>query len=210
MTCSCLIKNELVSHAGLVGGAPSIEIGNILALGVVGRGLQGGNINFLFSSENDYLSTDEIKLLSELWLFVRSHKSTRVGRRVVNAVRRIHYSETRTKVDDMLIDLMIAAESLYLDDSKNGELKFRLSLNAARWDGGSLDSQKDVFNLMKVAYDLRSKVVHGSSVVQDDLAATVNAIKPIIKSATLKMIRSISSGKSAPNWDNLVFQELAM
>ena len=64
---------------------------------------------------------------------------------------------------DKIVDYVIAMESLFVNAS--GELSYRLSLNgsslihlATKFD------RRAVFRALKVLYDLRSKIVHGSSV----------------------------------------------
>lgn len=65
---------------------------------------------------------------------------------------------------DRLIDQMIAFESLYIGDDK--ELGYKLALRTAFLLAQDEDEIKAIFSDMKKAYDLRSKVVHGSKQVQ--------------------------------------------
>jgi Apea-like HEPN len=72
----------------------------------------------------------------------------------------------RERPDDRLVDLMIAAESLFLGGEDNpidrGELRYRLELRAACFIDSKDYSQRKVFNHMRRAYDGRSAIVHGS------------------------------------------------
>ncbi|HJH25591.1 MAG TPA: hypothetical protein C5S37_02200 [Methanophagales archaeon] len=74
--------------------------------------------------------------------------------------RYFNYAHTRERPEDKLIDYMIAFEGLFKVDV---ELKFRLSLMVAAFLGGNQKEKGSVFNLMRKAYNLRSKIVHGSS-----------------------------------------------
>jgi hypothetical protein len=68
--------------------------------------------------------------------------------------------------EDALLDLMIAAEAVFLTDITNdgyrGELRFRLALRAAAFIDEA--PRRSTFRLMKLAYDVRSKIVHGAEV----------------------------------------------
>jgi hypothetical protein len=80
------------------------------------------------------------------------------------ALRRFSYATERRRPEDQLIDLMIAAESLFLSDAtskERGELRFRLALRAAFFVEVDGLSQKDLFRFMRYVYDSRSAVVHG-------------------------------------------------
>lgn len=82
------------------------------------------------------------------------------------AIRRFSYAHERHRLEDKIVDLLIAAEALFLsdynkDDPYIGEIRYRLSLRAALFLGSSGDSQKLIFRQMRAAYDLRSKIAHG-------------------------------------------------
>lgn len=62
------------------------------------------------------------------------------------------------------IYLGIAIESLFLHNIETtSELSFRASLHAARFLGRSPDERREIFDLFKLAYTLRSKAVHTGS-----------------------------------------------
>lgn len=81
------------------------------------------------------------------------------------AVRRFNYSSERTRPEDRLVDLVIAAEAMLLHDigdpKYRGEIRYRFSVHAALL-ADEEDSGPDLFRLFRTAYDLRSSVVHGS------------------------------------------------
>jgi Apea-like HEPN len=82
------------------------------------------------------------------------------------AIRRFSYCHERHRQEDKVIDLFIAAESLFMSDDKYiGELKYRLSERASLFIGGSdIAACRNIFRNMKVAYNLRSDIVHGNRV----------------------------------------------
>lgn len=205
LICGCLINDRIVSHAGGVQHAPSIEIGGAFSGGVVGRAVQNGNMAFRFKDEGSMLSDAEGARFVQLWKFIRQHKSTKQGRQVVNAARRLHYSETRVKAEDVLVDLMVAAESLYLDGEDKGELSFRLSLNASLWDANEPKDRKETFLQFRRAYSLRSKVVHGAKLTETEVPEVVSLIRPKLKKAVLKSLDQVLVGAGAPKWDDILF-----
>ena len=85
---------------------------------------------------------------------------------LANAVRRFSYASERDRPDDQLVDLMIAAESIFLSDSGapegRGELRYRLALRAAFFIDSKEYSKKELYRHMRRAYDARSALVHGA------------------------------------------------
>lgn len=85
--------------------------------------------------------------------------------RLRTAVRRFGLAMDRALADDQLVDLVIAAEALFLHEmgkpEEKGELTYRLALRAALTATLSGRSAKDTFDLFRSAYNFRSAVVHG-------------------------------------------------
>jgi hypothetical protein len=97
------------------------------------------------------------------------------GRQYVrNAVRRFSFAEERTRPDDRLLDLVIAAESLLLGHMKEveGELSFRLRLHAAHLLDTDDAERRLVYAAMKLAYATRSAIVHGGEPKPRDWGST--------------------------------------
>lgn len=78
-------------------------------------------------------------------------------------IRRLQLSSSRGFLEDQFIDSMIGLESLYLGDS-GGELKFRLQNRIACHLATDKSDWKSLFEATGVAYDLRSRLVHGAVV----------------------------------------------
>jgi hypothetical protein len=81
-------------------------------------------------------------------------------RRIAMALRRLRASSERTSAEDRLIDMWIAFEALFAKDSKS-ELRYRASLRIARYVGRETSERRDIFAGLKLAYDWRSRLVHG-------------------------------------------------
>lgn len=85
------------------------------------------------------------------------------------AIRRLSYAHERHRQEDKIVDLLIAAEALFLsdynkDDPYIGEIRYRLALRAALFLASKGESQRLIFRQMRAAYDLRSKIAHGGDI----------------------------------------------
>lgn len=135
------------------------------------------------------------------------------------ALRRLSYQAQRERPEDELLDLMIAAEALYLSSVGNetyrGELSYRLALRAAAYAEhlGPPFSKRDVFRLMQTAYEARSAIAHGgtpkparlklrgsTATLHDVVGATRSVLRSASKAALVQAIESTWP----PDWDDLV------
>jgi len=86
------------------------------------------------------------------------------------AFNRFNVSFERTHLVDRLVDLVIAAESVLLqeiDVKDRGEVRFRFSLRAAKFIKYADYTEQEVFKVMRRAYDGRSSIVHGGGSLPD-------------------------------------------
>ena len=199
-----LTKDRVAFHAGGFAAAPHFEEGRILKFGTTGRGVGASNdLRFAVFDEGANLNAEELVRLGQVWSFIRQTNTGKFGKRVGNAARRMFYAETRTKQDDALVDIIVAAESLYL--SENNELSYRTSLYASLWADGDARQRREVFDTFRGAYKLRSNIVHGSTAAADMVAEAIQQVKPILRAAIRKALVHLSTHKAAPDWDSMVF-----
>jgi len=129
-----------------------------------------GNINFYHratrsSDRGEFaLAASDIHELRAVWTALTS--SPRQAKRFVAAsARRFNMASDRYSIEDSLVDLMIASESLFLSDAAapadRGELGFRLAQRAALFVDWSEYSRREIFDLVTIAYRLRNTIVHG-------------------------------------------------
>lgn len=104
------------------------------------------------SKSNEYFSRYERVLLQKPCL--------------ANALHYFYYAVNSKRREDVLIDLIIALESLYMRERE--ELRYRLSLRVAALIGEMYDDRTpiDVFEDIKQLYDKRSRVLHGKQKVE--------------------------------------------
>lgn len=200
-----LTNDRVAFHAGGVSSAPHFETGKVLASGTIGRSVGASNaIRFMFVDEGAKLSAEEVEKLRNIWTFIRGTKNGAFKKRVSIAARRLFYAETRTKHDDALVDLMVAAEALYLDTEKN-ELNYRMSLNAALWADVENQEKTNIFNAFKTAYALRSKVVHGAAASPESVTESISTIRPLLRDGIRKALVHLNTTQAAPDWTGMVF-----
>ena len=137
-----------------------------------------------------------------------------------NAIRRFSDAMERGRPQDAVVDLMIAAESLFLSDAgdaqQRGELRYRLALRAAFFIDSTEYSRREVFRHMKRAYDARSAIVHGGGEPDGNLLKSpkdVSCSLSDFRDTTATLIRAglhkavglaTPQGRLSVNWDDLV------
>lgn len=129
------------------------------------------------------------------------------------ALRRLSYQAHRQRVEDELVDILIAAEALYLSDvGYTTELGFRLALRAAALCSPQklTMTRRDVFDLLRSAYGVRSAIVHGDTPRPKDLrvkgaqvplADFVQATEDVVRQGLRAALQRETKGKWPPDWD---------
>ena len=85
----------------------------------------------------------------------------------IAASRWLRSKDTSSGLTDQFIDLRIALESLYLQDSggdQKQEMRFRLALIGAWHLGADFQERKRIRKTLRDAYDTASKAVHGGDI----------------------------------------------
>lgn len=160
------------------------------------------------------LKSDEANL-RELWAKLTSDLVTR-RKALMLALRRFSLADDRLLLDDKMLDLMIAAEALFLTDSgpeeDRGELSYRLSLRAGFLLGDDGQSRRESFQHMRRAYRVRSKIAHGGEVTtvklgdgsEVDLAEFVKSTHRVIREAIIAVIDRVQPDGPLVDWESLV------
>jgi len=164
---------------------------------------------------NYELGDMEVEGLQEMWSDLTSGT---LDKRTFLAMslRRFNIAFERQQLDDRIVDLMIAAESLFLHDAgspgERGELRFRLAVRAAKFIESPRYAPRQVFDLMRKAYDVRSKVVHGGSIkntgLPDKPTATlgelVSAFEDVMRLGLRKTLNERQIRQTG-YWEDLLF-----
>jgi hypothetical protein len=127
------------------------------------------------------------------------------------AIRRFSFAISRNSVEDKLIDLMICSEAIFLNDGNEG-LRYRLSQRAALFLEDENEKRTEIYKLFSLAYDVRSHVVHGKSILTfKKYSLFINQFSVFIeclKKSLLKMLQIASKNenkKELIEWNKIIF-----
>jgi hypothetical protein len=202
-----LFKRTQIRSAGLVSWTDSPWLNAGTSYRVLGRWPYGGKFE---------LSEDEVPHFIKLWRLLEEG-SARFG----FSIHRFNLAFDRGLLADRIVDLVIAAESLFLSDlnvQDRGELRFRFALRAAKFIEHPNYGERDIFRVMRHAYDARSAIVHGGLPKENPLpenqSATlptfIDAIEELVRLGLRKALSMKDDGKKmrqADYWDALVFSK---
>jgi hypothetical protein len=175
-----------------------------------------------FRVGNYTLNEEEVTELQRLWKALTSGVLERKRFRFLEAgLRRFNFAFDRFASEDRLVDLLIAAESLFLHDGavppERGELRFRLALRASKFIKHPTYTERETYKLMRRAYDARSAVVHGGEASdtrlrgQKDAPLTqfTDAVEEIMRRALREAMELASADTNfgtADYWEALLFE----
>ena len=91
------------------------------------------------------------------------------------SIRRFNFSYERRLPEDKLIDYITAFEALYLKGVEK-ELSYRLALRCACFLGKDGEERRKIFEILKSAYDARSKIVHGEPIESESFKKLLNKL----------------------------------
>jgi len=200
-----LFKHTQIRVAGLASWTDSPWLNAGTSYRVLGRWPYGGKFE---------LSEGEVPRFLELWRLLEKG-AARFG----FSIHRFNLAFDRGLLADRIVDLVIAAEALFLgdlDEKYRGELRFRFALRAAKFIENPNYGERDIFRVMRQAYDARSAIVHGGSPKDTPLPnnqsaklpAFIDAIEELVRLGLRKALSMKEDGKKmrqAEYWDTLVF-----
>ncbi len=164
------------------------------------------------------LSEVEAPEFLELWRLLEAGSD-----QIAFSLRRFNLAFDRELLDDRIVDLVIAAESLFLGAlgvQDRGELRFRFAIRAAKFIEHLTYSERDVYQVMRRAYDARSAIVHGGSPndtrLPDNQSASLQVFTDAIEEVVrLGLRKAIALNKDrnrlhkSEYWDNLLMPLIA-
>jgi hypothetical protein len=167
--------------------------------------------------ERYQLADNDELALTELYRELHAARSNPV---IEAATRRFGYAADRRLAEDEIVDLVIAAESLFLGEigppGDRGELSYRLATRAASFADEGTEGRQRVLKFMRMAYRARSGVVHSGALPETDLrdlrgnratpGEVADDLEEIMRRSVRKALRlQASSAGFPPNWDELLF-----
>jgi hypothetical protein len=176
-----------------------------------GRSRQGSLIT---SSPNIFtptykLNPSEGQQLQRLWMRLRDPavlKRSFVG----TAIRRFGYASDRERTEDRLVDLMIAAEGVFLGSNEIDELAYKLSMRFAYFTKVPKTTVRERFEHIKKAYRARSEIVHGDrlkTLKATELGPFTETTGDYVRAALRSMVNEAKKHpdhKPLIDWDTLI------
>jgi hypothetical protein len=167
--------------------------------------------------ERYQLADNDEVALTELYRELHAARSNPV---IKAATRRFGYAADRPLAEDEIVDLVVAAESLFLGEigppSDRGELSYRLATRAASFADEGTEDRRRVVRFMRMAYRARSGVVHSGALPETELrdlsgsratpGEVADDLEEIVRRSVRKALRLQTSGAGfPPSWDELLF-----
>ena len=202
-----LFKHTQIRAAGLATWSDFPWLSGGTSFQIIGQWPYGGKLE---------LSEGEVPRFLELW-----HLLEKGAARFGFSIHRFNLAFDRRLLIDRIVDLVIAAEALFLSDLRvkdRGELRFRFALRAAKFIQHPSYGEREIFRIMRQAYDARSVIVHGGS--PDDtrlpdnqcanLATFIDTIEELIRLGLCKVLSMKEDGskiRQPAYWDDLIFSK---
>ncbi len=117
------------------------------------------------------------------------------------SMERLSLAMRRISLVDAAIDLGIALESIFLNDTR-AELKFRLRLRASRFLESNFKKRKELYEVFGNLYELRSTAVHSGKLPKEFKKKPIKEILDEGFYVTAKAISKIILD-GYPNWTNI-------
>jgi Apea-like HEPN len=166
------------------------------------------------------LTVDEGIDLAQLYRQLASSRSS--SRLIDAAARRFADAAGRSRPDDEIVDLVIAAESLFLGDvgspKDRGEIAYRFATRAASFTDGTNRERRQVLAFTRNAYRARSGIVHSGRLDEAKLRGLngqptsagefADEFEEFVRQALRKAVARVPLGLSwPPDWDELLFRD---
>jgi hypothetical protein len=151
------------------------------------------------------LSEGEVTQLLELWCLLEE-RAERFG----FSIHRFNLAFDRGLIADKIVDLVIAAEALFLADQRDrSELRFRFALRAAKFIKQSGCTELEVFRIMRKAYDARSAIVHGGA-SPTALPSFIDNVEHLVRLGLREALAMKKDGnklRQSDYWNSLLLSE---
>ena len=117
--------------------------------------------------------------------------------------RWIKSKSSESSLSDQFIELRIALEALYLDNTE-GELRFRLATHGAWHIGSNMEERKKFHRTLLRSYRLASSAVHGGDVKRnEDNRKLLEDTQHIFQRGIMKRLKE----KEVPKWNDIILGE---
>lgn len=147
----------------------------------------GGSVRPPIFRGPKYQLTDEVANEAREVLGLLEQDEIREDRSFQLALRRFNQGYERLNHNDAIIDCWVALEALFLPDSRQ-ELRYRASLRIARFLGVDSDERIRLFRGAKDSYDLRSAIVHGADLPDNETRDIASTTEHLLRRALRRWV----------------------
>jgi hypothetical protein len=107
---------------------------------------------------------------------------------------------------DAFIDLLVGLEAAF-GDGGPGETGYKIALRAALFLGTDESSRKQVFLLLKKAYDRRSSILHARGQKDPWVSANIAEVEDCLRRALIKLLKLGKDGEvpQKDSWNSFLF-----
>jgi len=213
-----LLEALRLFKAGPIGASGSFQYATSPLTGVAPVSGRLGPLFGWHSVQPYVLETEELQAFLDFWARFEKARETKV---ISSALRRFQFAADRALPEDEVVDLMIAAESLFLSETSErdrGEMRYRLAMRAGALVGSEeLEERLRIWRFMRGAYDARSIIVHGGTPDERDLlgfdrqplglAAFADELEEVMRLALQRAVSMVADGqKFPPDWERLILE----
>lgn len=117
-----------------------------------------------YFSEEYILKLEDSEKIKDCWKRFQLQSD---NQKIQIALRRYLFSIQKSEQEDQVIDLMIAFEALLVKDNE-GSIKQNIATRCSKFLSSKYDLD-EVYMILRKAYELRSEIVHGSSVELNEM-----------------------------------------
>lgn len=178
-----------------------VRFDNEFANGLVGTGFSYWGALFedaVFTASHNHVALEAESIARLFRCFEAFRGSERASLRI--SADRLNQALRRAKVVDKAIDLGIALEVLLLHNigpTERGEMRYRSWIRGAMFLGAD---RLNTFNLLKDAYDLRSKAVHAGTLTARNNPSPPTETLERAAGVCAHIARKVIERRSFPNW----------
>ncbi|QOS99926.1 hypothetical protein JNUCC42_04000 [Brevibacterium sp. JNUCC-42] len=119
--------------------------------------------------------------------------------------RRYLLALEKKSLEDELLDLWIALESLFVPDGKKGEITYKVRARIAYYLGQTPEERIRISNFIKISYNHRSEVVHSGKDLGNTIKEEIQILRQIARATLINLaLEKTNLQKLREQLDNLV------
>lgn len=133
-----------------------------------------------------YLNNEEI---DPLLSFIKEYDSSPEKTHLDIAISRLNFTYDRTRNEDKIIDLIVGFESLFIEGKERpNDRGSYVGTACSMLIGNNHKERKKIKTLLKDAFTIRNKIVHGSKYKKDELNQIIPNLEELLRGVIRKLL----------------------